>query len=622
MKKYFQIQLKIQVQNIIQKQIKKHLNIGYIVIIFNKYILLQQIKKNIQYYSVGKSFRKYQFDIVQTCLKYNTLVALPTGLGKTFIAATIMFNFYVWFPKGKIFFLAPTRPLVSQQMECLKIFEKINQQDIIEIVGNLPTKKRKEFYQNKRVFFQTPQTLDNDLQEKRYEGDNLCLIVFDEAHKATGKYAYTNIINQLEKLHFGYRVLALSATPGNQFEQIQEVLKNLKICKLEVKDENDEDIKKYMHKKQIFPVKVQNNDQINKIQENISNLIFNCYQWLLQQGVVPFYIKMKVRQPVDIHRGIFYSIFKNFYQKQQIQNDVIEKGGTIGLTEVQNQLQVKKKNIADKNFSSLKNFLKMEQFQPFQKHKIPTKKESKLQKIENIQEIEDVQEIESHPKSQQLIQILVDQFQNEKNVQNFSKSIVFTQNRNSAFQLKKLLNQSSVYIRSEVFIGQANLDGQGMNQKAQIQVIKKFKNNEYNTLIATCIGEEGLDIGEVDVIVCYDSGFSPIRMIQRMGRTGRKREGKVYILLMEGKEYLSYIQSQKRHKALIKLLKINSIEGNFQKGSNKEKFQFYGFNPRMIPVDVNPLCKIIINEQQDLVLQKTTFQNIEEVQENSDLGEF
>jgi len=82
-----------------------------------------------------------------------------------------------------------------------------------------------------------------------------------------------------------------------------------------------------------------------------------------------------------------------------------------------------------------------------------------------------------------------------------------------------------------------------MNQKQQIETIRLFKSHVYNILIATCIGEEGLDIGEVDLIICYDSGFSPIRMIQRMGRTGRKRAGKVYVLLMEGKEYASYTQS-------------------------------------------------------------------------------
>lgn len=40
-----------------------------------------------------------------------------------------------------------------------------------------------------------------------------------------------------------------------------------------------------------------------------------------------------------------------------------------------------------------------------------------------------------------------------------------------------------------------------------------FQKGEYNVLVATSIGEEGLDIGDVDLIVCYDSHSSPIRMV-------------------------------------------------------------------------------------------------------------
>ena len=43
--------------------------------------------------------RKYQVDIIQTALLQNTLVCLPTGLGKTLIAAVIMHNFTRWFPE-------------------------------------------------------------------------------------------------------------------------------------------------------------------------------------------------------------------------------------------------------------------------------------------------------------------------------------------------------------------------------------------------------------------------------------------------------------------------------------------------------------------------------------------
>lgn len=55
-------------------------------------------------------------------------------------------------------------------------------------------------------------------------------------------------------------------------------------------------------------------------------------------------------------------------------------------------------------------------------------------------------------------------------------------------------------------------------------------------MVATCVGEEGLDIGEVDLIVCFDAHASPIRLVQRMGRTGRKRDGRIVVLVTEGKE--------------------------------------------------------------------------------------
>ena len=68
-------------------------------------------------------------------------------------------------------------------------------------------------------------------------------------------------------------------------------------------------------------------------------------------------------------------------------------------------------------------------------------------------------------------------------------------------------------------------------------------------IIATSVAEEGLDIGEVDLIICYDSGMSPIRLTQRMGRTGRKRNGRIVLLLTE-KEYANLRKSQNEYKRL------------------------------------------------------------------------
>lgn len=86
-------------------------------------------------YPVNYPIRDYQFNIVQKCLFKNTLVCLPTGLGKTFIAAVVMFNFYRWYPDGKVVFLAPTKPLVAQQIEACHNIMGIPQTHLAEMTG-------------------------------------------------------------------------------------------------------------------------------------------------------------------------------------------------------------------------------------------------------------------------------------------------------------------------------------------------------------------------------------------------------------------------------------------------------------------------------------------------------
>ena len=86
-------------------------------------------------YPTNYQVRDYQYNIVRESLYKNTLVTLPTGLGKTFIAAVVMYNFYRWYPQGKIMFMAPTKPLVAQQIEACYNIMGIPQEDTAEMTG-------------------------------------------------------------------------------------------------------------------------------------------------------------------------------------------------------------------------------------------------------------------------------------------------------------------------------------------------------------------------------------------------------------------------------------------------------------------------------------------------------
>jgi len=71
----------------------------------------------------------------------------------------------------------------------------------------------------------------------------------------------------------------------------------------------------------------------------------------------------------------------------------------------------------------------------------------------------------------------------------------------------------------------------GLKQKKQIEVVQKFRDGEFKVLVATRVGEEGLDIAEVNQVIFYDNVPSSIRFIQRRGRTGRKDTGKLVVLI-------------------------------------------------------------------------------------------
>ena len=95
--------------------------------------------------------------------------------------------------------------------------------------------------------------------------------------------------------------------------------------------------------------------------------------------------------------------------------------------------------------------------------------------------------------------------------------------------------------------------------------------------MATCVGEEGLDIGEVDLIVCFDAAKSPIRLVQRMGRTGRKRDGRIVVIVSEGKEDQIYNKSQSNKKSIHRAIK----EGC-------RNLAFFKQSQRMVPRYISP----------------------------------
>jgi len=145
------------------------------------------------------------------------------GLGKTFIAAVLMYNFHRWYPQDLVIFMAPTRPLVTQQLEACHQIVGISPSRTVEMTGQIAPKKREELWKTKSVFFLTPQVMTSDLAKGACPAEKVRCVVVDEAHKALGQHAYVQVISMLVKKNVVFRVLALSATPGSDLAAVQQV---------------------------------------------------------------------------------------------------------------------------------------------------------------------------------------------------------------------------------------------------------------------------------------------------------------------------------------------------------------------------------------------------------------
>ena len=139
-----------------------------------------------------------------------------------------------------------------------------------------------------------------------------------------------------------------------------------------------------------------------------------------------------------------------------------------------------------------------------------------------------------------------------------SKIIIFTEYRDTVDHLVDYLSKNDVNARQ--FIGQASTkDRKGMTSKQQLAQLQDFRNGEFEVLVATSVGEEGLDIPSSDLVIFYEPVPSAIRMIQRRGRTGRKEAGNVKVLVtLNTKEEIikkSSLQKEKRMNSILSRVK-------------------------------------------------------------------
>ncbi|HEY9387473.1 MAG TPA: helicase-related protein [Nitrososphaeraceae archaeon] len=529
-------------------------------------------------------FRLYQKNIVESASQRNTLVILPTALGKTIISILVCADILYKYRDKRVLMMAPTRPLVAQHMKLFSSVLKILEEQIAAVTGKTPPEARRAVWIKKdvRLVFATPEIIKNDLNEDRLQLRDFSLLIFDEAHKAVKDYSYTAIAKEYIDQSSSPMILALTASPGAERKRMQEVCDNLFIENIEYRGEDDPDVKPYVNPIDVKWEWFSLPEEYRYIASTLRSMLNERLRWLIQRGI----LKKKgiewvfKRDLIAAGEELQYTIQLTM-EEQRAPLYVALMNQSSALT-----LMYCLELIESQGSFSLKAFLDRIEEEGRKTHSTLLKQPSIIEIRTLIQSITN-----EHPKIQYLTQLIKDHHHqcssqmrsrdsgvtsvnNNKNNDNNlnlnpkSKILIFTQYRDTAKHIVEVLSRHKIV--ASRFVGQAKrLGDEGMTQDEQAEVLESFKKGDFEVLVATSIAEEGLDIPEVGLVIFYEPIPSEIRYIQRRGRTGRKSAGLVIILATKDSVDTRYLYaSEKRVEKMKKSL--TSIKAALKPISRKD----------------------------------------------------
>jgi len=487
--------------------------------------------------------RSYQISIALKALDGNTMVVLPTGLGKTAVAllaaASRLHN-----RGGKILMLAPTKPLVEQHYRFFSRYLLDPAEDdgagsgCAMFTGESKVDERATIWRQKRVICATPQVVKNDCLAGRYDLGDVSLLIVDECHRAVGNYAYVFLGRHYMETATTPLILAMTASPGSDRERVGEVCEHLSIEVVESRTEDDPDVRPYIHEREIQYMSVDLPPELATARDSLHALMEARLKKLSAVGYqVPPADKLSMKALNALNASIQRRIQQrdaSGYMAASVYAEIMKLRHAVSLAESQGSI-------------ALCHYL--EKISSEAGSAGATKASKRLVQDTQFQQLLHTAlgwSQELHPKlnlARNLVHIQLSAFPE-------SRIIIFATFRDTVQVLVDHLNAEGIECRR--FVGQASRDAEkGLSQKKQLETLQQFREGAFKVLIATSVGEEGLDVPSTDMVIFYEAVPSEIRSIQRKGRTGRHGSGKIVVLVTSGTsdEAFSYV-SISREKAM------------------------------------------------------------------------
>lgn len=463
------------------------------------------------------------------CLSDNTLVILPTGLGKTvvalYVAACVL-------ERGrKVLMVAPTKPLTDQHGAFFE--ENLSDTKVGVMNGDTKPDVRAAMMKEYDLVVATPQTVANDLQNGRYDLEDFGLIIYDEAHRGTGNYAYVTVAE-----HCGSHILSmgLTASPGSDVGRIEDICRNLDFTRIDIRSEDDPDVSPYVFDTYTKTIEVSMPKDLTDIISLLRGALNHYVKELTNLGLLDPHWPPSTKHMLVVGETLQRRLARGektaiVFRGLTVQAICLKLLHAIGLAETQ-------------GMSALRSYLlKVEKDSKKVKASKGTKELIDLKEYKDAVHIAMNSPVE-HPKISRVMSIVSRVLGGSEG----SKVLVFSQYRDT---VDLLVDKLSTIPDARVgkLIGQSK---GGLKQREQIEILEKFHSGEYNVVVSTSVGEEGLDVASTDAVVFYEPVPSEIRMIQRKGRTGRSNDGVVYVLVAKGTVDEVFERSSKKKEQLMR----------------------------------------------------------------------
>jgi len=477
----------------------------------------------------------FQLDLARIGLDEDLLVVLPTGLGKTVIAALLAAE-YLRRSDGKVLVLAPTRPLVQQHAESFARW--LTPLRIARFTGTVHRPVREGAWDSADIVFATPEIIVNDLAAHRYQLADAVLVVFDEAHHAVGKYAYVPLAAQyrLERPKGG-RVLGLTASPGGKDERIEEVVKNLGVQRIEARSREDDGVREYVQEVEVDYRWVDLPPESQRIQALLETASHATARKLQKMG----YLRKKPIRSISVKDLI--ALRAEIFARP---GPMVRRFGPLFHQLVLLHLHHAQERLETQGLAPFVQYL--DRLATKEK---PSRGDLAVLKLPEVvtarKEAEEylrTSRESSHPKLDALVELVRETLERPRD--HPPRILVFAQYRDTIQTIQAILELQGW--TTGRFVGQAtrDADDKGMNQKDQGRILSAFREGRFPIMVASSVAEEGLDVPDVDLVVFFESVPSEIRAIQRRGRTGRSSIGRVTVLLTRETRDVQYQAAEVR----------------------------------------------------------------------------